>query len=215
MKLFVEDLLSIATVVPRTMVLAAVILIGGFVQGILLEACKAAHNKILNGFSRLYIWYVRGIPLIVHLFILLYLLPREVPVTVVLIVTYIFYSAVGHAENIRTAINSVPKGQYEAGYCVGMSRIQTFRRIIFPQTLTVLLPVSLNLYLGNIKGVSLAFMIGVVDIMSQAKLCSALNFGYVEAYLAAAVIYWVLCAGLTRIFGQFEKMFYRKKGIVL
>lgn len=215
MKLFVEDLLSIITVVPRTMGLAAVVLLGGFLQGMLLAACKAAHNKILNGFSKIYIWYVRGIPLVVHLFILLYLLPKKLPVTLVLIITYILYSAVGHAENFRTAINSVPKGQYEAGYSVGMSRIQIIRRIIFPQMLTVLLPVTLNMYLGSIKGVSLAFMVGVVDIMSQAKLCSALNFGYVEAYLAAAVVYWVLCVGLTWIFGKFEKVFYRKQGMVL
>lgn len=215
MKLFMEDLISIISVVPRTLGLAAIILAGGFLQGLLLAGCKMAHNKILNGFNALYVWYVRGIPLIVHLFILLYLLPRKIPVSAVLIITYIFYSAVGHAENIRTAINSVPKGQYEAGYSVGLSKIQTFRRIIFPQTLTVLLPVSLNMYLGGIKGVSLAFMVGVVDIMSQAKLCSALNFGYVEAYLAAAVVYWGLCIGLTRIFNWFEKVFYRRKGIAM
>lgn len=215
MKLFVEDFISILTVVPRTMGLALIVLIGSFLVGLLIAAGRASHNKVLNRLSKIYIWYVRGIPLLVHLFILYYFLPRSVSVTNVLLITYTFYAAVGQSENIRTAISSVPKGQYEAAYCAGLSRLQTFRRIIFPQALTVLLPISLNMYLGNIKGMSVAFMVGVVDIMSQAKLCSALNFGYVEAYLAAAAIYWALCVGLTKLFNQFEKIMYRKRGMAV
>lgn len=213
MKLVLEDLLQILPVVPRTMGLALMILAGGFVVGVLLAAAKMSHSRICSWINRIYIWYVRGIPLIVHLFILLYLLPGNIDVTVVLLITYTLYSGAGQAENIRTALNSVAKGQYEAGYSIGLSKLQTFRRIIFPQALTVLLPVSLNVYLNNIKGISLAFMVGVVDIMSQAKLCSAINFGYVEAYFAAAIIYWVLCVGLTKIFNRCEKLLYRKKGI--
>lgn len=213
MKLVLEDLLQILPVVPRTMGLALMILAGGFVVGVLLAAAKMSHSRICSWINRIYIWYVRGIPLIVHLFILLYLLPGNIDVTVVLLITYTLYSGAGQAENIRTALNSVAKGQYEAGYSIGLSKLQTFRRIIFPQALTVLLPVSLNVYLNNIKGISLAFMVGVVDIMSQAKLCSAINFGYVEAYFAAAIIYWVLCVGLTKIFNSCEKLLYRKKGI--
>lgn len=215
MKIFVEDLLSIITVVPRTLGLALIVMSGSFLAGLVIAAAKMSHNKALNMLSRFYIWYVRGIPLIVHLFILYYLFPKNAPVTAVLIVTYVLYSAPGQAENIRTAIQSVPKGQYEAAYCSGLSSFQTFRRIIFPQALTVLLPISLTVYLGNIKGMSVAFMIGVVDIMSQAKLCSALNFGYVEAYLAAAVVYWVLCVGLTKLFTSCETILYRKKGIAV
>jgi L-cystine transport system permease protein len=130
-------------------------------------------------------------------------------------ITYALYLGPGQTENIRTAMNSVSKGQYEAGVCVGLTKGQTFRRIILPQALTVLLPVSLNSYLGTIKSMSLAFMVGVVDIMSRAKLCSALNFGYVEAYFAAAIVYWVLCLGLTGLFKWCERTFYRKKGIAV
>lgn len=213
MKLVLEDLLDILPAVPRTMGLALIILAGGFVVGILLALAKMSHSKILNWINRIYVWYVRGIPLIVHLFILLYLLPDNTPVTMVLLITYTFYSAAGQAENIRTALNSVTKGQYEAAYSIGMSKLQTFRRIIFPQALTVLLPVSLNVYLNNIKGISLAFMVGVVDIMAQTRISAAINLGYVQAYAAAAIIYWVLCVGLTKIFNQCEKLLYRKKGI--
>lgn len=188
----------LATRVPYTITIAFVSILLSTALAILLSMVKIKKVKIAGALVELYL-----------------LFPKNAPVTAVLIVTYVLYSAPGQAENIRTAIQSVPKGQYEAAYCSGLSSFQTFRRIIFPQALTVLLPISLTVYLGNIKGMSVAFMIGVVDIMSQAKLCSALNFGYVEAYLAAAVVYWVLCVGLTKLFTSCETILYRKKGIAV
>lgn len=215
MKLFLEDIAKILYAVPTTLGMAFVILLGGIVLGTAVAAGKTSGQKALTAISRIYISYIRGIPLIVHIYILYYLLPSEISNVFVLIVAYTLYSAACQAENVRTAINSVPKGQYEAAYCVGMSKPQAFFRIILPQAMTVLLPILLNVYLGIIKGLSLAFTISVVDILAQAKLCSAENFAYIQAYLAAAVVYWGICIGLTAIFNKLEAGLYRKKGLKL
>jgi len=62
-----------------------------------------------------------------------------------------------------------------------------------------------NAYVGTIKALSLAFTVSVVDILAKAKLCSALNFRYIESYLAAALVYWMLCFILTSAFSKFER----------
>ncbi len=207
-----DDFQNIMVVVPKTMGLAFIVLIGGILIGTLIALIKIDRIKVAEKLSRIYLSYVRGIPLIVHLYIVYYALPKTVPTTLVMIITYALYSAASQSENIRAAINAVGREQYEAACSIGLSKVQTWRRIIFPQSFALLIPVFFNVYLGIIKGLSLAFTISVVDILAKAKLCSAENSGYIESYLAAALIYWGLCVTLTFIFNNLEKVLYEKQG---
>lgn len=210
--IIIEDILAILTAIPATFGMAVVILIGGLVLGTILTLGQSGGGRLLRGLSRLFIWYVRGIPLLVHIYIVYYMLSDKVPAVVTLITAYVLYSGATQAENIRTALASVPRSQYEAAYCVGMTGWQAFRRIIFPQMFVVILPILLNVFLNIIKGLSLAFTISVVDLLARAKICIAENGYYLEAYIAVALVYWGLSVGATKVFEWLEIYFYRKQG---
>ncbi len=116
------------------------------------------------------------------------------------------------SESFRGALLSVAKGQYEAGYSVGMTKPQTFFRIILPQAFYVILPGLTNNTIGLLKGSSLVYMIGVTDILNSALKPANATYAFLESYIAAAIIYWILCIGIEGIgrgleayFGKFRK----------
>lgn len=195
--------------------MALIILIAGLSLGTLVTLLNNSKNRIIHGMSSAFMWYVRGIPLLVHIYIIYYLLPQRVPAFLTLIIAYVFYSGATQSENVRTALSAVPKGQYEAAYCAGLTPFQTFRRIVFPQAMVVVLPILMNVFLNIVKGLSLAFMIGVVDIFARAKLCIAENEGYIEAYVAIGLVYWAISLLFNFLKGKLERNLYRKQGVVL
>ncbi len=195
--------------------MALIILIAGLSLGTLVTLLNNSKNRIIHGISTAFMWYVRGIPLLVHIYIIYYLLPKRVPAFLTLIIAYVFYSGATQSENVRTALSAVPKGQYEAAYCAGLTTFQTFRRIVFPQAMVVVLPILMNVFLNIVKGLSLAFMIGVVDIFARAKLCIAENEGYIEAYVAIGLVYWAISLLFNFLKGKLERNLYRKQGVVL
>lgn len=184
-------------------------------MGTLVTLLNNSKNRIIHGISSAFMWYVRGIPLLVHVYMIYYLLPKEVPAYLVLIIAYVFYSGATQSENVRTALSAVPKGQYEAAYCAGLTPFQTFRRIIFPQALVVVLPIVMNVFLTIVKGLSLAFMIGVVDIFARARLCIAETDGYIEAYVAIGLVYWAISLIFNFLRGKLETHLYRKQGVTV
>ncbi len=109
------------------------------------------------------------------------------------------------SETIRGAFNAVDKGQIEACMSIGMTRIQTMRRIILPQSMAVALPSLLNSLVDLIKGTSLAFVIGVPELMAIASYEGSKSFKYFEIYVIVAVIYWCLSIILTRLQSLAEK----------
>jgi L-cystine transport system permease protein len=96
------------------------------------------------------------------------------------------------SEYIRGALLSVSKNQYEAGYMVGMTFFQTFRRIVLPQLFLVLLPSLTGFIIATVKGSSLLILINVFDILNGALSEAHIAFTYFEAYFAAALIYWTI-----------------------
>ncbi len=96
------------------------------------------------------------------------------------------------SESVRGALMSVGKGQYEAGYSVGMTKFQTFTRIIMPQAFLVLIPALIGNINSLIKLSSLVILVGVQDILNAGIKNASIYYCYLEAYLAAACIYWAL-----------------------
>lgn len=228
LNLLFEDIFSIATVIPSTLFLAFVILITGILIGGLLAVFRLLKIPLLDKLILGYISFVRGIPLIIHLYIAYYILPNAfnaifnegteasgitISPVLTIIVAFSLYTSAGQSENIRAALLSVETGQFEAGYSIGLTRFQTLQRVVFPQALKVAIPAFFNSYLGIIKGMSLGFTIGLVDILAQAKLNSALNFGYLESYTAAGLLYWALCGLLTLLFSSLESKYFKGTAI--
>lgn len=219
----IETIFIVFRVVPRTLLVAFIILLIGILFGGLLALIKMKRIPVLTQVINVFISYARGVPLIVHLFVVLASLPdgvssllgfagvqmepHEFPSLVIVLFTYSFLEAAVESENIRGAFQSIDLQQIEAGKSIGFTRQQNLKRVIIPQALAVALPMFLNAFLKIIKALSLAFTVGAIDIMAQARYAAALSSRYLESYVAAALVYWLICGVLLVIFNKVEKRF--------
>jgi len=168
----------------------------GLVLALLVALMRLSRNVVLSAIARVYISVIRGTPLLVQLFVIFYGLP-SVGITISpwpsAIIAFSLNVGGYAAEVIRAAILSVPKGQWEAGHTIGMSRRQTLVRIILPQAARVSVPPLSNTFISLIKDTSLASLILVTELFRQAQQVAAFSQEFMLLYLEAAVIYWVIC----------------------
>lgn len=172
----------------------------GLVIALAVALMRISGNPILAGLARGYVSVIRGTPLLVQLFIIFYGLPEvgftygPWPCAIVA-----FSANVGGyaAEIIRAAILSVPRGQSEAAYMIGMSRTLAMRRIIVPQAARVSVPPLSNTFISLVKDTSLASLILVTEMFRKAQEISAASGQFMLLYCEAAVFYWVICLVLS------------------
>lgn len=169
-------------------------------------------HKVANGVANFYISAIRGTPLLAQLFIIFYALPN-VGITLeplpTAIIAFSLNTGAYASETVRAAILSVPKGQWEAGYTIGMSYWQNFFRIIGPQALRVAVPPLSNSFIGLVKETSLASVVLVPEMMRQANIISSRTYEFLLVYCEAALMYWVVCAILSYLQQRLEKHFER------
>ena len=152
-----------------------------------------ANVPVLRQIARFYIWVIRGTPLLVQLFIIFYGLPS------LGIMLDAFPAAVICAETMRGALESVPQGQLEAGYCVGMSWVQIMRRIVLPQALRTAVPALSNSLIGMIKDTSLASNITVAELFMAGQRVAARTYIFLPIYCEVAVVYLLFCTVITKL----------------
>lgn len=225
MKLFkfdvlIEDIFSIFTVVPKTMALALLIFILSTCLGAIVALIEQYKTPVISQIIRVFKSFLRGTPMVVLLYLMYYALPQishfllsliginfnpnNLEPVVTVIVTFSFTLAAFQSEIIRGSFLSVNYGQIEAAHSLGYNFFQTFGRVIVPQALVEAIPDFMNAYMVILKALSLAFLISVVDIFAQAKIIGAMTFRYLEAFVAAALIYWFICASLTYLMNKYE-----------
>ena len=107
-------------------------------------------------------------------------------------------------EVIRGSILSVPEGQKEAALAHGMTSMQTMTRIILPQAARVAIPSLFNNLVDIVKGTSMAFAIGVIEITATANLRASVTFNYFEAYMILMIMYWIIIVGLEQVEKKLE-----------
>ena len=167
-----------------------------------------AQVKVLKEIARFYIWFIRGTPLLVQLFVVFYGLP-SIGITIDAIPAAIIVFSINEgaycAETMRGALESIPKGQLEAGYCVGMSYIQIIWRIVLPQALRVAFPSLFNSLISLVKDTSLASNITVTEMMMETRMINAKVYEALTLYLEVAFIYLMFSTVLTYIQGWCEK----------
>jgi len=157
---------------------------------------RISGNALLSGIARVYVSAIRGTPLLVQLFVIFYGLPQlgiridPFPAAVIGLSLNVGGYA---AEVIRAAILSVPKGQWEAGFTVGLSRTRTLRRIIIPQAARVSVPPLSNTFISLVKDTSLVSVITVTEMFRVAQNIAAFSYEFLIVYMEAAVIYWIFC----------------------
>ena len=180
----------------------------GLLLALLVALMRLSRNRILSGAARIYISVIRGTPLLVQLFVIFYGLP-SVGVTISpwpsAIIAFSLNVGGYAAEVIRAAILSVPKGQWEAGHTIGMSRRQTLVRIILPQAARVSVPPLSNTFISLVKDTSLASLILVTELFRVAQQVAAFSQEFMLLYLEAAVIYWIICLVLASGQSALEK----------
>ncbi|MET1088167.1 MAG: amino acid ABC transporter permease [Arthrobacter sp.] len=168
----------------------------GLLLALLVALMRLSRNPVLSVIARVYISVIRGTPLLVQLFVIFYGLP-SVGVTISpwpsAIIAFSLNVGGYAAEVIRAAILSVPKGQWEAGHTIGMSRRQSLVRIILPQAARVSVPPLSNTFISLVKDTSLASLILVTELFRQAQQVAAFSQEFMLLYLEAAVIYWIIC----------------------
>jgi L-cystine transport system permease protein len=180
----------------------------GLILAIFTALFRISNSKPLQAIARVYVSAIRGTPLLVQLFIIFYGLPN-IGVTIDPYTSAIigFSLSVGaySSEIIRAAILSIPKGQWEAGYSVGMSYSQALRRIILPQAAKVSIPPLSNTFISLVKDTSLASLVLVTEMFRRAQEIASTNYEFLLVYSEAALIYWVICFFLSVIQQLLEK----------
>jgi cystine transport system permease protein len=180
----------------------------GLVIALGIALLRLSPNAVLSWIGRAYVSIIRGTPLLVQLFVIFYGLPSiGVTLDPWPSATIAFSLNVGGyaAEIIRAAILSVPKGQWEAGYTIGMSNVTTLRRIILPQAARVSVPPLSNTFISLVKDTSLASMILVTEMFEEARRIATFSSEFMTIYLEAALIYWMFCTVLSAAQDRLER----------
>lgn len=173
-----------------------------FVIGIVLAVITALliinRVPVLKQIAGIYIWVFRGTPLLVQLFIVYWGIcnPLGIDKWIASIVAFSLNVGAYSAETIRAAILSIPKGQWEAGYAIGMNYHQVFFRVIIPQAAKVSVPPLFNSFISLVKDTSLASTIMISEMFRKAQEYASSNFEYLLIYSEVAVIYLMFCTVL-------------------
>lgn len=175
---------------------------------VIVALIQFANVPILTQLARFYIWIIRGTPLLVQLFIVFYGLPHVgilIDPFVAAVVVFSINEGAYCSETMRAALESVPKGQLEAGLCAGMSRGQTIRRIVLPQAFRTAFPTLGNSLISMVKDTSLAANITVTEMFMTTQRIVARTYEPLLLYVEVGLIYLIFCTVLTKLQTSGEK----------
>ena len=198
-----------------TMGISIISMVMGLGLGTIIALIRTFKIKGLDKVAKLYVSFFRGTPLLVQLFLLYYGLPQVIPIFasmnafVAAFIGLSLNSAAYISEVLRGSINAIDKGQMEAALSVGMTKEQGMKRIVLPQATRVAIPAMGNTFIGIIKESSLAFTLGVSEMLAQAKLAAAASYKFFESYLVVALIYWLITVVLSYMQSKLEDRFNR------
>lgn len=193
-----EILPKVLVGLKTTLIIAIISMVIGLIVGLVLSVIRVYKVPVLKQIVEVYISFFRGTPLLVQLFLLYFGLPQVIPelrdmsAYIATIVGLGLNSSAYIAEVLRSSIDAIDKGQMEACYSLGMTKAQGLRRIVLPQAFRIAIPPLGNVFIDNIKSSSLAFTLGVVEILAQAQMIAAASYRFFEPYVIAALIYWVV-----------------------
>ena len=182
-------------------------IIGNFFA-ILLAVMRMSQKPWLKYPARIYISFMRGVPMLVVLFILYFGLPYvgiQIPALLYAIIGFSTVSAAYMAEIFRSSISAVDKGQWEAAQSLGLPQKPIIHHIILPQALRIAVAPTCNVIIDMVKSSSLAAMITVPNLFQNAKIIGGREYDYMSMYILIAFIYWVLSFILELLQGQVEK----------
>jgi len=193
--------------------LTVVAMLGGIVLGTVLALMRLSGRTWLAVPAGLYVDTLRSIPLVMVILWVFLLVPmligRSIGAEWSALITFTLFEAAYYAEIMRAGIQSVPRGQVQAGYAMGMSYPQTMRYVVLPQAFRNMLPVLLAQTIILFQDTSLVYAIGAYDLLKGFEVAGR-NFNRpVEAYLVAAGVYFVICFSLSMGVRRLQQRFQR------
>ena len=207
-----------------TLFLTTISMVVGVALGMVLALGKISHNKVISKLCSSYIFFFRGTPLMIQLFVVYFTIPAVFGFAwrdlfsaadeqavykgafIAALIAYGLNSGAYCAEIVRAAIQSIEKGQHEAAKALGLSYGQTMRMIILPQSIRRMVPPVCNEFVMMLKDASLVFAISLMDITTISKNIMTSEVSYI-VFLPALVIYLIITAFFTKIFDAIEKKF--------
>ena len=200
---------------PLTIALAVVGLALAFPLALVLALGRRSRSRTVRALTTSYIELVRGVPLISVLFMASYLLPLLWPagwkpdVLLRVLAGLALFVAAYLAEIIRGGLQAVPQGQVDAARAMGLNRWQVQRHIVLPQALRMVVPALTNSVVGTLKDTSLVTIVGLFELTGALGLAlggdPTWRPFYLEGYLFIALVYWLLCFGLSRYSAWLER----------
>lgn len=215
----------VLSAIPMTLMLTLVPLALGLVIGVSLCIIRIKKVPVASGIVSVFYSFFRSCPLIVLIFLSYYGIPKFInivfyggvrKITMVNIssveaslFTMTLYASAFLGEIMRGALLSVDTGQTDAAYSLGLGKAVTFRYIVFPQALRIAVPNICSFCIGLLKGSSVVFGIGVVDMMAAAKIRAEAGYRYIEAYMLVGILYVILAFIIDGLFKQLSKYLAR------
>ncbi|CAG7618654.1 amino acid ABC transporter permease [Leucobacter soli] len=213
--------------VPVTLLLSVVATVLGTAIGLVMALIKLGRVPVLSQVTAVLVSYLRGTPILVQLLLnvnavpiaILYLnhsLGTDLDALalspfVVAALTFALNEAAYSSESIRAALLSVDRKEIEAAQSLGMTPLQTLRRITIPNASVVAFPTLVNNFIGMLKASSLAFVVSVIEITAYAKIVGGRDYRFFEAYLATAIIYWAMTVVIEQIARIVERRMQRPR----
>ncbi|THF83671.1 amino acid ABC transporter permease [Cohnella fermenti] len=217
--------------IPITLYLTVISVLAGLLFGTGIALLRIYRVPVLSQIASGYVTFIRGTPMLVHLYLVYFGLPAiidvvsesfgwsfrsvSVPYFVFAVIAFTITASAYMSEVVRSGLLAVNRGQLEAAHSIGMTTPQALRRIVFPQAFAASLPNLTNSLIGMLHGSTLAFTVSVVEIMAKAQIVASTNWKFFEAYLAAALIFWGLTVLIERIAARVERRInvYNRGGV--
>lgn len=210
-----NDFWEVLAYLPSTLSLTFFSLVLGLFFGFLIALVRIKEIPVLKQISTFYISIIRGTPIIVQLYVTYFGIPiflrylsywqgtefktGDVPSIVFAVGALAFNQAALLSVILQASFEAVNKGEIEAAMAIGMSGPQRLVRIIIPEAIELAIPSLGNTFIGLVKGTSLAFTCGIIEMTAQAKIVASANYRYFEAYVALAIIYWLVTIVIEQI----------------
>ncbi|CAN5857645.1 ABC transporter permease subunit [soil metagenome] len=200
-----------------TLKLTLMAMVGGILLGTMLAMMRLSSNKAIALVATTYVNIMRSIPLVMVIFWFYFLMPyigawiigSDTPVQVgafsSCLITFVMFEAAYYCEIMRSGIQSIPRGQIWAGYAIGMNYWQTMGNIVLPQAFRNMIPVLLTQTIVLFQDVSLVYVLSITDFVGAASKVAQRDGRLVEMYSFVAVVYFVMCFGLSSLVGKLQK----------
>lgn len=222
-RVFQDGLPKLMEGAKLTIGIAILAILAGLVIGFVSCLMGLSKNRILKGISAIYVWIIRGTPMIVQAFFVFFAVPQllnmipgaRVTLTpfVAGLITLSLNAGAYLSEVFRGGIQAVPVGQTEAARSLGLSSFKTMMKVVLPQAFKISLPSMVNQFIITVKDTSILSVIGLAEIVNNAKQFVGSTWRFFETYILVAVFYLVIVSALMILSNYIEKrMSYERKG---